>query len=82
MEAEDNQPTTSKLVTIQRIQADPDLERPAKEERGPDAPPMPTQEVWSEEDTLGWETQDDDTWESQQDEEEVANYLALLNMKL
>lgn len=72
MEAEDMQPTTqSKMVTIQHIQADSDLERPVEKERGLEAPTMNAQEVWSKEslnkpweDSLGWEAQTDDTWDS------------------
>ena len=49
MEVEDTQPTTSELVTIQRIQADPDLEWPVEDEKELDAPVTHVQEAWSEE---------------------------------
>ena len=78
MEAEDTQPTTSELVTIQRIQVDLDLEWPVEDEKELDAPVTPAQEAWTEEDldalgedSLGWETQMDDTWDNQQDEREA-----------
>ena len=52
MEAEDTQSIAlSELVTIQRMQANLDLEPPIEDEKEPEVPVMSAQEAWSEADS-------------------------------